>query len=845
MPQYANVHILDVPFAVDRAFDYYLPGEFRERVRVGSFVVVPFGAGNRRRLAIVIGLSDSTPFEDKAIKPIVAVCSEELYLDEKLLGLAFYIREQTLCTMGDIIHSMIPSAIFSRLVEYYRPVSEKEGKPKGRDESILAILEYIRDKKIVSEKGIKDSFGAKAKPIIDKLVSDGWITREMTLKDGAKKQTRNSYSLAVTVSEVNRIIEGGKSASHRIRSEGQKKVLEALRGSENNSLFEDELIKIGASKANIKALLEKGLIAEQKISVYRDPYIDKSLYEDGNDIQSHKIVLSDEQRAALETLEELYKSGEAKAALLHGVTGSGKTSVMMALIDKVLESGKSAILLLPEISLTPQTIGIFRGRYGDLCAVVHSSLSSGERYDAYRRISSGDARVVIGTRSAVFSPVKNLGLVVIDEEQEQTYKSDQNPKYHARDAARYRCASEKALLLLASATPSLESYLKAKEGKYTLIKLKNRYGDARLPEVTIADMRGEAQGGNISPLGTLLTDELCRVKNSGEQSILFLNRRGYNTFVSCRSCGEAISCPHCSVSMTYHTKNGTYSEGYLVCHWCGHKESLPKKCPSCNSDKLAHMGYGTQRVEEELSELVPGAKVLRMDTDTTGTKFSYDKILGAFRSKEADILLGTQMVTKGHDFPSVTLVGVLLADASLYLDDYRANERTFSMLTQVIGRAGRASDNGRAIIQTNNPDNDIIKLACAQDYETFFEREIKLRKLLVFPPYCDIVLMTISSEDERELFIAVKKLCSEFKKLTEGKGEFSDVKMQVFGPFEAPVYKVEGRCRMRLVIKCRLNKRSRELFATMLRIFTSERASGTSKQTRKPVLAIDFNPSLI
>ncbi|MEE0970213.1 MAG: primosomal protein N', partial [Clostridia bacterium] len=430
-------------------------------------------------------------------------------------------------------------------------------------------------------------------------------------------------------------------------------------------------------------------------------------------------------------------------------------------------------------------------------------------------------------------------------EQEQTYKSDQDPKYHARDVARYRCASENALMLLSSATPSLESYQKAIEGKYTLIKLKNRFGGALLPNVIISDMRKECAEGNVSPIGTRLTEELIKTREAGEQSILFINRRGYNTFVSCRSCGEALTCKSCSVSMTYHTKKGTYRDGYLVCHMCGRKEPLPVKCPACGSDKLARMGYGTQRVEEELQVLMPGSRVLRMDTDSTSSKFSYDKLLGSFRGREADILLGTQMVTKGHDFPAVTLVGVLLADASLYLDDYRANERTFSMLTQVIGRAGRASMNGRAVIQTNNPDNDVIKLASEQDYETFFEREIKLRRLLVFPPFCDIALITVSSEIEKELFIATTKLCEEFSRLTQKGGEYSDVQMIVFGPFEAPIYKVEGRCRMRLVIKCRLNKRSRELFAEILRLFSGERAMGKSKNSKKPYISVDFNPSSI
>ena len=835
MPQYASVYILDNPFALDRAFEYYIPGELRVNIRVGSFVTVPFGGGNRRTIALVTSLAESAPPNLKGIKPIMSVCSDELFLDEKRMGLAFYMREQTLCTMGEAVHSMIPSAAFSRLVEYFRP-TDKEGAPRSKNELTLKVLEYIREKKVISEGALKEKFGIAARECTEKLLGSGYITREMTLRSHGKQQTVSKYTLAISIPEAEKVLNREKGAFCRISAKGQLDAIKALLESEG-VLSDAELFSSGATKANLRALCEKGVFSEEKEVVFRDPYM--SLSNEG----AKEIILSDEQRVAYEKLSELADSGEARAALLHGVTGSGKTSVMTAIIDKMLKDGRGVILLLPEISLTPQTIGIFKKRYGDLCAVVHSALSSGERYDAYLRALEGEAKIVIGTRSAVFAPVGNLGLIIIDEEQEQTYKSDQNPKYHARDIARYRCASEKALMLLASATPSLESYQKAVEGKYTLIKLKNRYGGAKLPTVTIADMRDEAKGGNISPLGSYLTDELCRVHSEGEQSILFLNRRGYNTFVSCRKCGEALSCPNCSVSMTYHTKRGTYDEGYLACHLCGYKAALPEKCPKCESDKLAHMGYGTQRVEQELSLLVSGAKVLRMDTDTTSTKFSYDKILGSFRAREADILLGTQMVTKGHDFPAVTLVGVLLADSSLYLDDYRANERTFSMLTQVIGRAGRANERGKAVIQTCNPDHDVIRLACAQDYETFYEREIKLRRLLVFPPFCDIVLITVSSEDERELFMAVRKLCEEFEAMTGNGGAFSDVKKVVFGPFEAPIYKVDGRCRMRLVIKCRLNKRSRELFASILRLFSGESARGRSKYSRKPYISIDFNPS--
>jgi primosomal protein N' (replication factor Y) len=584
-----------------------------------------------------------------------------------------------------------------------------------------------------------------------------------------------------------------------------------------------------AGPAQLKALVEKGILTTEKKQIYRNPYAVPADHTPMPD-----PVLNAEQTEALRTLCDLADSGEAKAALLFGVTGSGKTYVMAKLLDKILAQGKGAILMLPEISLTPQSVALFCARYGNTVAVIHSGLSAGERQDAYARISEGKARLVIGTRSAVFAPVPNLGLIIMDEEQEHTYKSDQDPKYHARDVARWRCAHNKALLLLASATPSLESYAKAQAGTYTLIKLTERYNKTGLPEVTVADMRQGTAAGLTSPLGTLLTDALDTTVKQGKQAVLFLNRRGYHRFISCASCGTAVTCPHCSVAMTYHVKNGTYTDGELVCHWCGTRLQVPQACPACASPHLRHTGFGTQRVQQELEYLLPDARVMRLDADTTQTKFSMDKLLGEFRDGKADVMVGTQMVTKGHNFPDVTLVGVLLADASLYVDDYRASERTFAMLTQVIGRAGRGDTPGRAIIQTNNPDNDVITLACAQDYHTFFEREIKLRRLLTFPPYCDIVLLTLTCADEKELMKHAVRLREELDRL--GSQDFCDVPMMIFGPFEAPVYRVEEKYRMRLVIKCRLNKRSRELFSKILVRFGKDGA-------KAPVLGIDFNPS--
>ena len=490
-------------------------------------------------------------------------------------------------------------------------------------------------------------------------------------------------------------------------------------------------------------------------------------------------------------------------------------------------------MLIPEISLTPQTVELFCSRYGSRVAIIHSSLSGGERLDAYMRIKRGDADLVIGTRSAIFAPVKNLGLVIIDEEQEHTYKSDNNPKYHARDIARFRVAKNNSLLLLASATPSVESYKKAVDGQYKLIELKERYGKAKLPTVEIADMREELRAGNGTGLSLPLLDRIGTALHKKEQSILFLNRRGYHNFVSCASCGVAITCPNCSVSMTHHTDR-IYHKTELVCHWCGKHMPVPTSCPECGSEHIKPMGIGIQLIEQKIKELYPTVNTIRMDTDTTSSKNAYDMMLSDFRSHKAEILLGTQMVTKGHDFPDVTLVGVLGADTSLYLNDYRANEKTFSMLTQVIGRAGRSEKEGRALIQTMNPDHDVILLACKQDYKTFFNNEIQTRKLLSYPPFCDIVLLTLSGEIENAVMKDSRLLSDMLREKIAT--EYKDVPVICYGPFEAPVYRLDGKYRIRMVIKTKLNKRAREMFGEIYKTFGK-------RKKNEPMLSVDFNPS--
>ena len=827
MAEYAGIHILKSPYHIDRAFDYFLPPDLRGDIAPGDFVTVPFGMGNHREIGLVTALKEQPDDPSQTHKPVLSLCQKELSLSPELMGLCFFMKEQTLCTVGDAIRAMIPSSALTKLTEVYKLAENQDEAQMPTDDATRLLCGFIRQKGSAGAEQLATRFGPAAKGIVRRLLGAGILVRDYELKNASAK-TETFYQAKISVNRIRKILK--KEDDIRLRSEAHADILRFFLDHGEEAISEKEIMaECRVTSSQLRALCDKELLARIQRPVDRSLLIPTTT-------NTKEIRLNEEQATALETLTALSDSGEPKAALLYGVTGSGKTCVMMKLIDHVLQKQKGVILLLPEIALTPQTLSLFCSRYGERVAIIHSGLSEGERLDTFRRIRSGGADVVIGTRSAVFAPLPNLGLIIIDEEQEHTYKSDMNPKYHARDIARYRCAKSASLMLLASATPSFESYYKAKKGVYTLIRLTSRFGKAVLPKTTVVDMRGEPQAGNTSPLGTLLCERLIKTVHDGNQSVLFLNRRGYNNFLSCRSCGNAVTCPTCSVSMTYHTLGNFYDRGELRCHWCGSRLPLPETCPSCGSEHLARIGYGTQRVEQELGELLPEAKVLRMDTDTTSAKHAYEEMLGSFRKHKADILLGTQMVTKGHDFPDVTLVGVLSADSSLFLDDYRAAERTFAMLTQVIGRAGRADKPGEAIIQTTNPEHECIRLACAQDYDTFFENEIRLRKELLFPPFCDIVLLTLTSPDERELLKACAILSEELKKRLEG--EYRDLWMTTFGPFEAPVYKVENKFRMRLVAKCLLNKRSRALFSELLCEFSRSSIRGLS-------LSVDVNPSTL
>lgn len=575
-------------------------------------------------------------------------------------------------------------------------------------------------------------------------------------------------------------------------------------------------------KGVLDNLVKYGICEYFEKEVYRTPY--KNVSENG---EMSPINLSEVQQNAFNTYLKMMDTGGT--GLLYGVTGSGKTQVYLKLIDEAISRGKDVIVLVPEISLTPQMLYIFHSRYGKKVAVMHSGLSIGERTDEYKRADRGEAKIIVGTRSAVFAPVHNLGLIVMDEEQEHTYKSERTPRYNARDVANFRCRYNNALFLMTSATPSVESYSAAVKGKYVLCEINERYGDSKLPEIVTVDMKKEIAQGNKSPISKTLQSLIADNLDKHKQTILLINRRGYNTFIACNSCGHVITCPNCSISLTYHSYNNR-----LMCHYCGYSKPLDNVCPECGKNSIRYSGYGTQRIEDELERLFPEASVLRMDADTTSAKFSHQKLFDAFSRGDYDILIGTQMVAKGLDFPNVTLVGVVNADNSLYDESYLANERSFDLITQVVGRSGRRAEAGKAVIQTINPYYDVIEYASKQDYKSFFANEIQLRKLLTYPPFCDIYFISFICEDENKAALCAKSF---FENLVElNKTDYVNEKLIVLGPSPSKISKLKNNYRYGLTLKCKNSKSVRKMLNDILKNI------GKIKEYKSVSVSVDLNP---
>lgn len=790
--QTVAVAIENSNFSFDKAYDYLL-NEKMSDIKPGCRVLVPFGKGNAIKQGIVIRTGEiENP--GKKFKKVASVIDSEPVLNDEMLKLVLYLKERTFCTLFDAVKTILPAGMCHRTVTTY--IASPNVDLSGITFDERAIYDFLasKNKYIENDKILKTMGFDLSSDILNKMSEKGYILKNFD----SERKTGD-----LTVKSV-RITENGLQALESSEKFTEKQ-LEALKVlNEIGSCCVKELCYFtGFTSAVVTALQRKGYAELYFEEVYRNPYENVDTVND-----RENIILNSEQQTAFDDILQKYNNHSGETTLLFGVTGSGKTSVYMKMIDTVIDSGKQVIVMVPEISLTPQTLNLFHKRYGRDVAVIHSALSAGQRTDEFKRIKNGEVKIVVGTRSAVFAPLDNLGMIIIDEEQEHTYKSEQNPRYNARDVAKFRCKYNNALLLLTSATPSIETFARAKNGIYGLNILKNRYSKSVLPDVEIVDMLTDALSDS-EYFSKNLSDRINENLKNGRQSILLMNRRGYNTFVACSSCGNVITCPYCSISMTYH-----YANGRLMCHYCGYSQSITDKCPECGSTNMRYSGVGTQKIEDEISTLFPNARVLRMDADSTMSKNSYEEKLKAFSEKKYDIMLGTQMVAKGLDFENVTLVGVINADMQLNNDDFRSQERTFDLLTQVVGRAGRGQYKGTAVVQTFNPENEVIRLASTQDYESFYNNEFSIRKMLIYPPFCDICLVGFTGLKESNVKLASKKFFEIIKNKLN-----TDYKLQkliILGPMPARVSKISNKFRYRIILKCKNNNEFRKMIGECL-----------------------------
>ena len=795
-PVTAKIAVDAATYWVDRPYDYLIPAPLREKALPGVRVTVPFGRGNHRTEGIILSVGPAP--EGKKLKTIAAVLDDEPVLSPELLRLAVWVRDRYFCTVYNVVHAMLPAGLWYRMEGMYTLCAgvdrESAYAAAGRSQQEQLVLDavFAHGGSCPTADLLRVFEQSSPSHALQSLVKKGILETDSRQKRRIGDKLVRMVSLAVSPAEAQ------EAADRRERRAPlQAAALRLLCTLERVSLSELGYFT-GASPATVKALEKAELICITQEEVFRRPR-----YSAGE--SAPLPALNDEQQRSFEGILSLYDEKTASASLLYGVTGSGKTSVYVRLIDEMRKKGRGSILLVPEIALTPQMIRIFSSYFGEDIAVLHSSLAVGERYDEWKRIRSGQARVVIGTRSAVFAPVADLGLIIIDEEQEYTYKSENTPRYHARDVAKYRCKQNRALLLLGSATPDLDSRYRAETGTYHLFTLQERFARRALPQVEIVDMRAELQSGNGGDLSGHLLRELRKNIDRGEQSILFLNRLGTASLVACGECGYTYSCPNCSVHLTWHGANGR-----LMCHHCGYTRRLDDACPECGG-LLHSFGTGTQKLEDQLREALPGTELLRLDVDAVSPIGSHEKILSQFREKKVPILLGTQMVTKGLDFENVTLVGVISADQSLYTGDFRASERCFSLITQVVGRSGRGERPGRAVIQTFTPQNPVIRMAARQDYESFYRSEIELRRIQYCPPFADILTITASALSEA----AALGCCANIRRwLDKDLGRREDVRL--LGPAPLPVLRVNNRFRYRVTVHGTFDKEIRERVAGIL-----------------------------
>ena len=798
----AKIAVAAANFAIDKPYSYGIPRDMH--LCCGMRVQVPFGRSNRRTEGIVLSVEEG--LQDK-LKTVECCLDETPLISDIMLHLAAFLRDRYFCTFYDAVRAMLPAGLWFQTKEHYALTEDRSWQEKSfRQKDAAAVLQLLLDQRGKADGSVLRELIPEEEALekaLSYLVKKKWIVALQDFQRRTADKTEQIASLAVPSEQAMEY------ASSRSKSAAmQRSVLELMCGVGSASV-KDICYFTGAKPATVKRLAALGFLE----------LADKELLR-CREIQPVKLdgplVLNVEQQTAFAGLSAQMDLEKPGAALLYGVTGSGKTSVYIKLIQACIGRGKQAMLLVPEIALTPQLLGLLAAYFGKQVAVLHSSLPAGERYDQWKRVRSGDAKVVVGTRSAVFAPCPNPGLIILDEEQEHSYKSENAPRYDAKEVALWRGMKEKALVLLGSATPSIETMYYAKAGIYRLYTLRERYNGRALPKVEIVDMRQELQQGNDLSLSWPLQDAIRETADAGKQTILFLNRRGNSRALVCIQCREAPECPRCSARLTYHSANER-----LMCHYCGHSQPVANRCPKCGGP-VKRVGSGTQKVQQELMGIFPDLEIDRMDADTVSAVNTHEKILDHFKTNNVPVLIGTQMVAKGLNLPNVTLVGALDADLSLYADSFRAAETTFNMLTQVVGRSGRGDTAGRAMIQTAVPEHKVINLAAAQDYEGFYELEIGLRRVQKCPPFGDIATLTFVGQEEARVLHGAIKLRDSLRACLQQE-DYREEYCTVLGPAPCPVPKINYNFRYRLMLRCRMTRKLRALIGHMLRQFSADK----------------------
>ena len=788
--------IVDVPSStVNQTFDYVVPERFSQMLRPGMRVIIPFGP--RKITGFVIERIEQS--EHKQLKSIIDVLDVTPVLTGELLQLGKWLADKTLSLYITTFQAMLPQVLKAK---YKKLVMLMDN--NAIEESLK--LYFDKSTAIEYDTFIND-YGHHA---LQEFVENG----DVKIHYQVKSQETKRYETIISPVPIEVLKDALKTLPKQATK--QKELIEFFI-QHTKSISQTVLYKkLDITRHQIKMLIDKGLLTEEKREIYRNPY-------KGEIMKTENLRLTDEQQQAITPINQAIKDGVSRTFLLHGVTGSGKTEIYLQAIEKVMSKGEEAIVLVPEIALTPQMVKRFKGRFGSHVAVLHSALSAGEKYDEWRKIQRKEVKVVVGARSAIFAPFENLGIIIIDEEHETTYKQEETPRYHARDVAIKRSEYNNCPVVLGSATPTLESFARAKKDVYHLLTLNKRTNEQPMPYIEIVDMRSELHAGNRTMFSRTLLDNIkARIENK-EQIVLLLNRRGYSTFALCRDCGHVEECPNCDISLTYH--KGAHQ---LKCHYCNHEQPMPATCPACESYLIRFFGTGTERVQEELTKVLPEARIIRMDVDTTSRKGAHEKLLRQFQEQQADILLGTQMIAKGLDFENVTLVGVLAADSMLHLPDFRSSEKTFQLITQVSGRAGRHELSGEVIVQTYTPEHYSIELASKYRFIDFYEKEMHIRRSFLYPPYVFLALITVSHENQIMVYEVIQKIGQLL-------AQNLDPRSTILGPTPSPIARIKNRYRYQIMIKYRYEPNLQLIIQDILNKFKKERKQDVQ-------IIVDMNP---